>query len=72
MAGLGRGTEKTIHLRIDPNDESITLEYVLDKINELRKKHPDREVFFDGDEYSICSRPKHVRHASHGHTTGTK
>lgn len=50
--------EKTVHLRIDPNDESTTLEDVLTKITELQRKHPDREVFFDGDEYAICSRPK--------------
>ena len=53
--------EKTVHLRIDPNDDSITVEDVLAKIGELQKKHPDREVFFDGDEYAICSRPKRLR-----------
>ncbi|MHB1434634.1 MAG: hypothetical protein ACYCPN_00325 [Thermoplasmata archaeon] len=58
--------EKTIHQRIDPNDESTTLEDVLTKISELQRKHPDREVFFDGDEYAICSRPKRLRPA-HGH-----
>ena len=41
--------EKTVHLRIDPNDESTTLEDVLTRISELQRKHPDREVFFDGD-----------------------
>lgn len=70
MAGLGRRTDKTVHLKIDPNDLSITLEYVLDQISELRKKHPDREIFFDGDEYSICSRPKHGKHGTHGGTHG--
>jgi hypothetical protein len=50
--------EKTVHLRIDPNDENTTLEDVLAKISELQRRHPDREVFFDGDEYAICSRPK--------------
>jgi hypothetical protein len=50
--------EKTVHLRIDPNDESQTVEDVLTKISELQRRHPDREVFFDGDEYAICSRPK--------------
>ena len=50
--------EKTVHVRIDPNDESTTLEDVLTRISELQRKHPDREVFFDGDEYAICSRPK--------------
>ncbi len=71
MAGLGRRAEKTVHVKIDPNDETITLEDVLNKITELRKKHPDREIFFDGDEYSICSRPKHPKHGSHGSSHGT-
>ncbi len=55
--------EKTVHVRIDPNDESTTLEDVLSRISELQRKHPDREVFFDGDEYAICSRPKRARAA---------
>jgi len=50
-----------VHVRIDPNDESTTLEDVLTRISELQRKHPDREVFFDGDEYAICSRPKRTR-----------
>ncbi|MGA8664534.1 MAG: hypothetical protein WB809_05665 [Thermoplasmata archaeon] len=64
MVDTGRGhdhPEKTVHVRIDPNDESTTLEDVLTRISELQRKHPDREVFFDGDEYAICSRPKRTR-----------
>lgn len=64
MVEAGRSSErpeKTVHLRIDPNDESTTLEDVLTKISELQRHHPDREVFFDGDEYAICSRPKRPR-----------
>jgi hypothetical protein len=57
-------SEKTVHLRIDPNDESTTLEDVLSKISEIQRKHPDREVFFDGDEYAICSRPKRTKAAA--------
>lgn len=66
MAGTGRPPEKldkTIHLRIDPNDENTTLEDVLSKISELQRKHPEREVFFDGDEYAICSRPRRAKTA---------
>ncbi len=66
MVGSGRPPpkpEKTVHLRIDPNDETTTLEDVLTKISELQRKHPDREVFFDGDEYAICSRPKRPKAA---------
>lgn len=69
MPGTGHTAvrpEKTVHLRIDPNDESTTLEDVLDRISELQRKHPDREVFFDGDEYAICSRPKRT-HAPAAH-----
>jgi len=61
MGETGRSPEKpekTVHLRIDPNDESTTVEDVLTKITELQRRHPDREVFFDGDEYAICSRLK--------------
>ena len=60
---LGRA-DKTVHLRIDPNDESTTLEDVLSKISELQRRNPDRDVFFDGDEYAICSRPKRSRAAA--------
>jgi hypothetical protein len=55
--------EKIVHLRIDPNDETTTLEDVLVKISDLQKHHPDREVFFDGDEYAICSRPRRPKAA---------
>lgn len=66
MVERGRPPEKlqkTVHLRIDPNDENTTLEDVLSKISELQKRHPEREVFFDGDEYAICSRPRRPRAA---------
>jgi len=67
MPGTGGSperAEKTVHLRIDPNDETTTLEDVLGRISELQRKHPDREVFFDGDEYAICSRPKRPKAAA--------
>jgi len=50
--------EKRIHLRIDPNDESITLRDITLRIQEIQRQNPDLDVFFDGDEYAICSRPK--------------
>lgn len=68
MVGPGRSperSEKTVHLRIDPNDENTTVEDVLTKISEIQRKHPEREVFFDGDEYAICSRPKRPRSVVH-------
>jgi len=55
---LGMEMEKRIHLRIDPNDESITLKDVMKKIQEIQRQHPDLDVFFDGDEYAVCSRPR--------------
>ncbi len=67
MVETGHSPEKigkTVHLRIDPNDETTTLEDVLSKISELQRKHPDREVFFDGDEYAIVSRPKRPKAAA--------
>ena len=50
--------EKRIHYRIDPNDETITLKDIMLKIQELQRDHPDLDVFWDGDEYAVCSRPK--------------
>jgi len=50
--------EKRVHLRIDKDDASVTLKDVLDRIAEIQRKHPELDVFFDGDEYAICSRPR--------------
>ena len=55
---LGATMEKKVHLRIDPNDESITLKDIMQKIQEIQRQHPDLDVFWDGDEYAVCSRPK--------------
>jgi hypothetical protein len=55
---LGATMAKKVHYRIDPNDESITLKDIMAKIQEIQRQHPDLDVFFDGDEYAICSRPK--------------
>ncbi|MGI0053409.1 MAG: hypothetical protein ACREC5_01260 [Thermoplasmata archaeon] len=63
----GLKEKKIVHLRIDPNDESMTLADVLAKIPELQRQHPEREVFWDGDEYAICSLPKRVRAPSTSH-----
>ncbi len=50
--------KKTVHYRIDKADDSITLEDVMAKIQEIQAEHPDLDVFFDGDEYAVCSRPR--------------
>ncbi len=55
---MGKESEKRIHVRIDPNDEAITLKDIMQRIQEIQRQNPDLDVFFDGDEYAICSRPK--------------
>ncbi len=49
---------KKIHKKIDRDDESITITEIQDLIDEIQKENPDRDVFFDGDEFAICSRKK--------------
>lgn len=49
---------KKIHYKIDRDDKTITLKDVLDRIEEIQRKHPELDVFFDGDEFAVCSRPK--------------
>lgn len=64
MEGLDSGQEwkmeKRIHLRIDKHGD-MTLREVLKKIEEIQAEHPELDVFFDGDEYAICSRPRKTR-----------
>ena len=48
---------KIIHLKLDRNSE-LTITDLFEKIEEFQKENPDRDVFFDGDEFAICSRPK--------------
>jgi hypothetical protein len=55
---VGTEGEKRIIMRIDPNDESITLKDIMQRIQDIQRQHPDLDVFFDGDEYAVCSRPK--------------
>lgn len=50
--------DKIIHLKVDRNDETISLREVIEKITEIQAKNPDREVFWDGDANAICSRKK--------------
>jgi hypothetical protein len=52
--------EKRVHVRIDKHGD-LTLREVLKKIEEIQAEHPDLDVFFDGDEYAICSRPRKDR-----------
>ena len=49
---------RRVWLRINRDDPSMSLTEVTDKIEEIQRKHPDIEVFFDGDEFAICSVPR--------------
>jgi hypothetical protein len=35
-------------------NSDITVSEIMNKMDRYRKKHPHREVFFDGDEFAIC------------------
>jgi hypothetical protein len=49
--------QKKIHIVLDKTTD-MSLSEVLDKIKKLQEQNPDLDVFFDGDEYAICSRPR--------------
>jgi hypothetical protein len=49
--------ETRVHVRIDRNSD-LTLREVLKKIQEIQAENPELDVFFDGDQYAICSRPR--------------
>lgn len=51
--------ETRVHVRIDRNSD-LTLREVLMKIQEIQAENPELDVFFDGDQYAICSRPRKV------------
>jgi hypothetical protein len=56
-AGQGDRMDKKVHIKLDKNGD-LTLREVLKKIEEIQAQHPDLDVFFDGDEYAISSRPR--------------
>lgn len=47
--------DKIVHRKIGRNS-NLTVKQIMDMIDEVRKEYPEREVFFDGDEFAICSR----------------
>ena len=49
--------ETKVHVKIS-KDGDMTLRDVLRKIQEIQAENPDLDVFFDGDLYAICSRPR--------------
>jgi len=48
---------KKIEVLLDKST-NLSLTEVLEKIKQLQDQNPDLDVFFDGDEYAICSRPR--------------
>ncbi|UCE91968.1 MAG: hypothetical protein JSV90_02155 [Methanobacteriota archaeon] len=52
--------EKRVLVKIKKGQTELSLREVLEKIKELQAQHPDEDVFFDGDEYAICVRPRKV------------
>lgn len=64
--------EKKVHLKIDRGSK-LTLKDVLRKIKDIQAANPDLDVFFDGDEYAICSRPiKKEATVAHSRSKGSK
>jgi len=43
--------------RIRKDDKNTSLKDVFEKMEAIRAAHPELDVYFDGDEYAICSRP---------------
>jgi hypothetical protein len=54
----GGALSKRVWVRIDRYNTNVTLREVHDKIRQIQEENPDLDVFWDGDEYAICSRPK--------------
>ena len=54
---VGHTDKKRIWMRINRDDPNVTLNDVAEKIRDIQMKHPELDVFFDGDEFAICSRP---------------
>jgi hypothetical protein len=46
-----------VHVKLK-RDGAMTISDVMDKIRDIQARHPDMDVFLDGDEYAICSIPK--------------
>lgn len=49
--------EVKIWFKIRKDDKSISLKDVFEKMEQIRAEHPELDVYFDGDEFAICSRP---------------
>ena len=49
--------EVKVWQRIRKDDKNTSLKDVFEKMEAIRAAHPELYVYFDGDEYAICSRP---------------
>lgn len=58
-------------MRIDRHNTQVTLREVHEKIREIQEQNPDLDVFWDGDEYAICSRPRARPKTADGDEKGT-
>jgi len=54
----GTAMQKRVLVKIKKDGSELSLREVLERIKELQDKNPDLDIFFDGDEYAICSRPR--------------
>lgn len=50
--------EKRVLVKISKDKTEMSLRDVLDKMKELQEKNPDMDIFWDGDQYAICGRPR--------------
>ncbi len=57
---MGSDMVKEVFLRLDEHRD-MTLKELKEKIEELKRLHPDMDIFLDGDERAICGRPKSER-----------
>ena len=48
---------KEILFRWDDSPD-MTMEELRLKVEELKEKHPELDIFIDGDERAVCGRPK--------------
>lgn len=66
----GLSLSKRVWVRISRNNTELTLRELHEKIAEIQRENPDLDVFFDGDEYAICSRPRPKPEAEGEETEG--
>lgn len=58
MAGKKGSYRQEGYVILKTVTDDITISELIDLINYYKKQNPDKEIFFDGDSYSICMRNK--------------